>query len=87
MMHAGFATGTQPGQFIVRTIVPGTTPHHQCNFRHFSDAAEPIAAKRVSYRGTAVADKMQPRFDFPPIINPETFKWSSRRPTFHQSCR
>jgi hypothetical protein len=65
MMHAGLAAGTQPGQFIARGIVPGTMPHHRCNFRHLSIAAEPIAANCVSYRGTAAADKMRSRFDFP----------------------
>jgi hypothetical protein len=39
-----------------------------------SYAAEPVAEKCVSYRGTAAADKMPPRFDFPQNHRGEIFR-------------
>jgi Protein of unknown function (DUF3096) len=56
---------TQPSQFIARGIVPGTRPHHRCNFRHLYICTEPIAANGVSYRGTAHQDKIRASIRFP----------------------
>jgi Protein of unknown function (DUF3096) len=46
----------------------------RCNFRHFSDCLEPVAATSVCYRGTAQADKMQVSIrHFPSSIIAERF--------------
>jgi hypothetical protein len=65
MMHAGLAAGTQPGNSSRAALF-----REQCRiiaaiFGMSPMAAEPIAATCVSYRGTAAADKMRSRFDFP----------------------
>jgi hypothetical protein len=44
------------------------------NFRHFLRVAEPVEATGVFYRGTALEDKVRPRFDVP---------WSATAETFH----
>jgi Protein of unknown function (DUF3096) len=65
MMHAGFF-GRHATEPIHRARhCSGNTAASSLQFSASLVCAEPIAAKCVSYRGTAAADKMQPSIRFP----------------------
>jgi Protein of unknown function (DUF3096) len=60
LLRSGIAAGMQSRQFIAPRIVPGTNAASSLQFSAFLVCAEPIAARCVSYRGTASAVNVWP---------------------------